>query len=112
MTGLPPASERLRRWSAHILALTMAGAVLEMFVPRPWINPILFQSGLFLLAAGWAIALAIRPFELRFSPPSVLLACAAAWGGLQLAAGWTVGRADTRMAVLLWLGNLLACLLA
>jgi O-antigen ligase len=112
MTGLPPASERLRRWSAHFLALTMAGAVLLLFVPRLWINPILFQSGLFLLAAGWAIALAIRPFELRFSPPSVLLACAAAWGGLQLAAGWTVGRADTRMAVLLWLGNLLAFLLA
>lgn len=103
---------RFASWSAHFLALTMAVAVLVMFIPRAWINPTLFQAGLFLLGAIWAIALVVRPFELRFSLPVFPLAGAAAWGAIQLAGNWTTGRADTSAAVLVWLGNLVAFFLA
>lgn len=112
MTRLPPPGERLQSWSAGALAVILAVAVLVMFIPRPWIDPTLFQTGLFLLGGVWAIALVVRPFELRFRLPILPLACAAAWGLLQLAAHWTTGRADTRVAVLAWLGNLLAFFLA
>ena len=67
MTGLAPPNERFQRLSAHFLAFTMAMAVLVGFFPGRWINPSLFQAGLFLLGASWAIALALRPFELRFN---------------------------------------------
>jgi hypothetical protein len=103
---------RLRTSTADLLALILAVAVLVMFIPRPWINPALFQSGLFLLGGIWAIALVVRPFELRFRLPLIPLAGAVAWGVLQLAAHWTTGRADTRAAVSIWLGNLLAFFLA
>jgi O-antigen ligase len=101
-------TDRLQSWSARFLALVMAVAVSVMFIPRPWINPSLFQIGLLLLAMVWAIAMVVRPFELHFSLPMIPLACAALWGLLQLAAGWTAGRADTRAAVLVWVANLLA----
>jgi len=86
----------------------MAIAVSVMFIPRPWINPSLFQIGLLLLGIVWAIALAIHPRKLCLSLPMLPLAGAVLWGLLQLAAHWTSGRADTRGAVLMWLGNLLA----
>ena len=105
-------SERLQNWSARALALILAVAVSVMFVQRPWIDPTLFQAGLFLLGGVWAIALVVRPFELRLSLPLIPLACAVAWGVLQLAARWTAGRADTGVAVLAWTGNLLAFFLA
>ena len=103
---------RLRNWSAHFLALILAIAILVMFIPRAWINPALFQTGLFLLGCAWAIAMAIRPFDLRFSTPMVSLACIVVWCLVQLAANWTMGRADTEVSVLAWLGNLLAFFLA
>ncbi len=102
----------IRIWSAHCLSGILAVAVLVMFIPRLWINPTLFQAGLFLLGCAWATALVIRPFELRFSFPMIPLACAVAWGLVQLAANWTSGRADTRVAVLMWLSNLVAFSLA
>lgn len=105
-------TQRFQLWSAYFLALVMAVAVLLMFVPRLWINPTLFQAGLFLLGGVWAAALVVRPFELRFSLPMIPLAGAVAWGLLQLAAHWTAGRADTWVAVLAWAGNLLAFFLA
>ncbi len=105
-------TRRLQLWSAYALALVMAVAVLAMFVPRPWINPTLFQAGLFLLGGVWAAALVLRPFALRFSLPVIPLACAVAWGALQLAAHWTTGAANTSVAVLVWLGNLVAFTLA
>jgi len=98
----------IRTWSAHCLTVILAVAVLIMFIPRLWINPTLFQTALFLLGCVWAIALLVRPFEVRFSFPMIPLACAVAWGLVQLAANWTAGAADTRVAVLMWLGNLVA----
>jgi O-antigen ligase len=108
----PAVADRLQVWSSHVLALVMAVAVLAMFVPRPWINPTLFQAGLFLLGGVWAAAMVVRPFAVRFSLPMIPLACAVAWGVLQLAAHWTGGRASTGAAVLVWLGNLVAFFLA
>jgi hypothetical protein len=90
----------------------MAVGILVMFILRLWINPSLFQSLLFLLGAAWAVAMMVRPFQLRFHSVLIPLAAAVAWGGFQLAAGYTTGRSDTRVAVLAWLGNLLACFLA
>ncbi len=101
-------SERLQRWSAYSLVTLMAMAVLVMFIMRPWINPSIFQMGLFLLGMGWAIAMVIRPFRLRYSFPMLPLACAIAWGLFQLAANGIASRADTRRAVLTWAGNLVA----
>ncbi|MGB7720776.1 MAG: O-antigen ligase family protein [Bryobacteraceae bacterium] len=112
MTGLAPPNERFQRLSAHFLAFTMAMAVLVGFFPGRWINPSLFQAGLFLLGASWAIALAFRPFELRFNQVLIPLSATVAWGLLQLATGYTASRWDTWMAVLTWMGNLLACFLA
>ena len=103
---------RLQFRSAYALTLVLAVAVLVMFVPRPWINPTMFQSGLFLLGGVWAAALVVQPFALRFSLPMIPLACAVAWGALQLAAHWTAGPANTSAAVLVWLGNLVAFTLA
>ena len=112
MTRLAAPNERFQRLSAHFLAFTMAMAVLVMFFPGRWINPSLFQAGLFLLGASWAIALVVHPFELRFSQVLIPLSATVAWGLLQLATGCTTSRSDTWMAVLTWLGNLLACFLA
>jgi hypothetical protein len=112
MTHLSPPNERLQGWSAHFLALTMAIAILVMFFPGRWINPSLFQAGLFLLGAAWAIAFLLRPFELRFSSVLIPLTATVAWGLFQLAAGHTFGRWDTWTAILTWLGNLLVCFLA
>ena len=112
MTRLSPPNERFQSLSAHFLALTMAIAILVMFFPGRWINPSLFQAGLFLLGASWAIALVLHPFELRFSTVLIPLSATVAWGLLQLAIGYTTDRWDTWMAVLTWLGNLWACFLA
>jgi O-antigen ligase len=90
----------------------MALAVLVMFILRLWINPTLFQAGLFLLGAAWAFALVIRPFELRFSPVLIPLSATVVWGLFQLYGGHTRSRWDTWVAVLAWLGNLLAFFLA
>jgi len=90
----------------------MATAVVVMFFTGRWINPSLFQAGLFLLGTAWAVALLCRPFPWRGSPVLIPLSAAAAWGLFQLAAGHTVNRWDTWMAVLTWTGNLLACFLA
>lgn len=112
MTRLVPPNERFQSLSAHFLALTMALAILVMFFDGRWINPSLFQAGLLLLGAAWTIALVIRPFKLRFSIVLIPLSATVAWGLFQLAARHTQGRWDTWMAVLIWLGNLLACFLA
>jgi hypothetical protein len=108
----PWPSNRFQALSAYFLAFTMAVAVLVMFIPRPWINPTLFQACLFLLAAVWAIAFVIRPFKPQLSPVLIPLSATVAWGLFQLRAGYTTVRWDTWISVLVWCGNLLAFFLA
>ena len=112
MTSLAAPNERFQRVSAHFLAFTMAIAVLVDFFPGRWINPSLFQAGLFLLGACWAIALVLSPFELRGNQVLIPLSATVAWGLWQLATGHASSRWDTWMAVLTWLGNLWVCFLA
>ncbi len=78
----------------------MAIAILVMFFTGRWINPSLFQAGLFLLGMAWAAALLCRPFKLRGGLILVPLAAAVVWGLFQLAAGHTMNRWNTWMAVL------------
>ena len=101
-----------RDWSEHALAAILAVAVSVSFIPRPWINPTLFQAALFLLGSAWAIALIIRPFPFRLAFPALPLTCAVVWGVVQLAANATADRAATRAEVLVWVGNLVAFCLA
>jgi hypothetical protein len=112
MPGLTPPNPRLQSYSANYLAVIMAIAILVMFFTGRWINPSLFQAGLFLLGMAWAAALLCRPFKLRGGLILVPLAAAVVWGLFQLAAGHTMNRWNTWMAVLLWGGNFLACFLA
>ena len=112
MSGLAPPDERWQRLSAYFLALTMSLGVLVMFFPGRWINPSLFQIGLFLLGSVWTVAFAWRPFKLHLGAVLIPLAATVGWGLLQLATGSTVSRWDTWMAVLGWTGNLAACFLA
>ena len=112
MTRLGPPNERFQSLSAYFLAFVMAVGILVMFILRLWINPTLFQTGLFLLAGVWAIALVIRPFKLRFSSVLIPLSAAVGWGLFQLYGRHTLDRSDTWVAVLAWLGNLTAFFLA
>ena len=112
MNELAPPNERWLRWSAYFLALTMSLGVLVIFFPGRWINPSLFEAGLFLLGSVWAVAFTCRPFRLHVGVVLIPLAATVGWGLLQLAAGSTVSRWDTWMAVLGWLGSLAACFLA
>ena len=112
MTSLPAANRRWQSFSAYFLAFTIWIAVLVMFWPARWITPNLFQAGLFLLATLWGVAILWRPFAVEWSFALVPLAGTVAWGLMQLATGRTVGRWETWMAVLTWLGNLAAFFLA
>ena len=112
MNGLAPLDERWQRLSAYFLTLTMSLGVLVMFFPGRWINPSLFQIGLFLLSSIWAVAFVCRPFKLQLGAVLIPLAATVGWGLLQLATGSTVSRWDTWMAVLGWMGNLTVCFLA
>ena len=112
MTSLPAANRRWQSFSAYFLAFTIWIAVLVMFWPGRWITPNLFQAGLFLLATLWGVAILWRPFAVEWSFALVPLAGTVAWGLMQLSTGRTVGRWETWMAVLTWLGNLAAFFLA
>lgn len=100
------------RSSAIALAVIMMFALLVMFVPGRAINPSLFQTCIFLLAAGWAAVYLYRPFPLHWNVVLAPIAASAAWGIFQAADGRTVNRWNTWMAVLAWCTNLLACFLA
>ena len=112
MTSLPAPNRRWQIFSAYFLALTIWIAVLVMFLPGRWITPNLFQAGLFLLATLWGVAILWRPFAVEWSFALVPLTGTVAWGLMQLATGRTVGRWETWMAVLTWMGNLAAFFLA
>jgi hypothetical protein len=88
----------------NLLAIILSAAILVMFVDRPWIDPTLPLSALFLLACGSAVAPSSGLRTLRLSFPMIPLACAVAWG--------VAGPSNTRLAVLTWAGNLVIFCLA
>jgi len=112
MTSLLAVNRRWQSFSAYCLAFTIWIAVLVMFLSGRWITPNLFQAGLFLLATLWGVALIWRPFAVEWSFALIPLAGTVAWGLMQLSTGRTVGRWETWMAVLTWMGNLAAFFLA
>jgi len=112
MTSRPAVNRRWQSCSAYFLAFTIWIAVLVMFLSGRWITPNLFQAGLFLLATLWGVAILWRPFALEWSFVLIPLAGTVAWGLMQLLTGRTVGRWETWMAVLTWMGNLAAFFLA
>jgi O-antigen ligase len=102
----------MRAWSAVCLGVLLALAILLMWVPGAWINPSLFEAGLFLLAGAWCVRFVFRPGddapEMRWSFGMIPLAGIVAWGALQLATGSTVSRWETWTRLLVWAGNLAA----
>ncbi len=90
-------------WLAAILAF----GILTLWVPARWALSI-FQVALFALAA----VRIIQRRALTLPLPGLLIAAAAAWGALQVAAGWSVDRVTTLDAALNWVTNLAAFALA
>lgn len=112
MTHLLAPPRALLSALAYCLAGTLWVSVLVMWVPFRWINPSLFQTAVLILLLGFGISLTFRPFRIRLSPVLILMALAIGWGLFQIAAGHTVSRWNTWMAVLNWLVNLSALFLA
>jgi len=90
-------------WLAAILCF----GILTLWVPARWALSV-FQVALFALAAAKIIQR--RFVGLHFI--GCLLVAAAAWGGLQVAAQWSVDRVTTLEATLNWVANLTAFALA
>lgn len=90
-------------WLAAILCF----GILTLWVPARWALSS-FQVALFALAA----VRIVQKRRLEFPFVAWMLAVAAAWGVLQVAAGWSVDRDTTLDAVLNWVTNLAAFALA
>ena len=90
-------------WLAAILGF----GILMLWVPARWALSA-FQVALFALAA--LRILQRRSLTLPFA--GWMIAGAAAWGALQVAAGWSVDRVTTLDAALGWVTNLAAFMLA
>jgi O-antigen ligase len=90
-------------WLAAILGF----GILTMWVPARWALSF-FQVALFTLAAVRIVQR--RALTLPFA--GWMIAGAAAWGALQVAAGWSVDRITTLDAALNWVTNLAAFMLA
>ena len=90
-------------WLSAILCF----GVLTLWVPARWALSV-FQVALFALAASRIVQR--RSVGLHFV--GCLLVAAVAWGGLQVAAQWSVDRVTTLEATLNWVANLAAFALA
>jgi len=90
-----------------LLAAILALGILTLWVPARWALSA-FQVALFALAAvritHWR--------SLTLPVAGWMIAGAVAWGALQVAAGWSVDRVTTLDAVLSWVTNLAAFMLA
>ena len=105
----PARSNRLK-WALlapMLLAAILFLGILSMWVPARWALSA-FQLAVFALAA----ARIIRRRTISIHPTAVLLGAAAAWGLVQVSAGWTVDRFKTLNEVLNWSVNLTAFALA
>ncbi|MEK7403999.1 MAG: O-antigen ligase family protein [Acidobacteriota bacterium] len=94
---MEPAAKR----SAVVLSVLLFFGILTVWVPQRWPVGVL-QSGVFALAAAWALRAAIYARPVRTSLVLIPLAGAMLWALLQLALGWTVYRFATWTAVLDW----------
>src|ERR1035441_7319357 len=112
MMKLSPPPERMVSISAGILAFLLCVAILIRWVPGQWINPTLFQAGLFFMIGIWGIRMAYRPYILYGSFALLPMGTVTCWGLLQLAMHTTVSRWETWYAVLTWAGNFAAFFLA
>jgi len=90
-----------------LLAAILALGILTLWVPARWALSA-FQVALFGLAA-----IRIKQWRsLTLPVAGWMIAGAVAWGALQVAAGWSVDRVTTLDAVLSWVTNLAAFMLA
>jgi O-antigen ligase len=85
--------------------------ILTIWVPARW-APGMFQTGAFVLAAVWLAKWIVGGGRAERSFVPALLALAAVWGLVQLAAGWSVYRWQTWNAALYWGANLALCWVA
>lgn len=90
-------------WLAAILAF----GILTLWIPARWALSS-FQVALFALAAVRIVQR--RSLALPFA--GWMIAAAAGWGVLQVAAGWSVDRVTTLDAAINWVTNLVAFMLA
>ncbi len=108
MKSPPP---RLIAVSSVIFALILCVAVLTIWVPQRW-SVSLFQGGVLLLGAVWAVRMIYRPYTFRVSAILIPLGGTVLTGLVQLITGWTVNRWQTWNAVLAWFVYVVAFLLA
>ncbi len=95
----------MKEGSAWWLGLMLCAAIGTIWIPEPWINPSLYEAGVFLLACGWAAGMVWRPYAVRGSWVLAYLGFGAVWPLVQLGLGETVSRWDTWRWVLLgWAG--------
>jgi O-antigen ligase len=94
-----------------ILAALVAAAILTAWIPSR-LAVSLFQTGVFALAASFAIRQVVRPVPIRVTFPLLTLFAAVIWCLAQLATGQTVYRWETWNATLVWTTNLLIFFLA
>lgn len=90
-----------------LLPAILAFGILTLWVPDRWALTV-FQVALFALTAFRLVQR--RSITLSF--PSWMIAGAAAWGALQVAAGWSIDHVTTLDATLTWVTNLSAFMLA
>ena len=102
----------MRDWSAGWLGLLLCGAIGTIWIPGAWINPSLFEAGVFLLACCWAVRMVWRPYAVVGSWVLGWLGFAAVWPLAQLALGVTVSRWETWRAALIWGADFAAAFLA
>jgi len=88
-----------------VLACLLAFGLLTLWVPERWAVSAV-QIGIYALAGYWLVVAAVRDFPPRSHPLMIPLAGAALWGCVQLAAGTTIYRWATEVAVLDWFTRL------
>ena len=90
-----------------LLIVILVYAVATIWIRERWALSIL-EGGVFLSAAAAAVRVVLRKSAPHAGLLQLAFAGMALWGVVQLAAGWTVVKADTTDAVLYWLAA--ACL--
>lgn len=100
-TGFSPGLTRLRGISALLIGVLAAFSILAFAATERWALSV-FQIAAFGLGILWLARVAAGPVRIHIGPVPLLVAAAAAWGGVQLAAGITIYRFATTSAVLEW----------